>query len=122
GGPVRHGGDRRPHAAGGRRAYQSAPICPPSADRSDPADRRRSDGRRAGAGRLGSGGRGAVRNPWRFSLAAGGGQTYRPARSPARVMLALSTTWTPSPIPSSAPRSAASSQVATYRPPDGSAR
>src|SRR5207247_4527335 len=96
--------------------------CRGPADRSPPADRRRIDGRRAGVGRLGAGGRGAVRNPWRLSLAAGGGQTYRPARSPARVMLALSTTWTPSPTPSSAPRWAAPSQVATYRPPDGSAR
>src|SRR2546430_1020067 len=118
----RRGGARPPRAGGGRRGDRAPAICPPSADRSAPAGRRRSDGRRAGAGRLGSGGRGAVRNPWRLSLAAGGGQTYRPARSPARVMLALSTTWTPSLIHSSVPRWAAPSQVATYRPPDGSAR
>src|SRR5207245_3569692 len=54
-----------------------------------------------------------------LSLAAGGGQTYRPARAPARVMLALSTSWTPSPTPPSAPRPPAPSPVAPRRPPDG---
>src|SRR5712691_7094735 len=57
-----------------------------------------------------------------LSLAAGGRQTYRPARAPARVMLALSTSWTTWPIPSLAPRWVAPSAVASCRRPDGSAR
>src|SRR5204863_124976 len=57
-----------------------------------------------------------------LSQAAGGGQTYRPARAPARVMLALSTSWTTWPIPWWAPRWVAPSPVASCRQRDGSAR
>src|SRR6266478_5167812 len=53
----------RRHDADGRRGAPSAPMCPRPADRWAPADRRRSADRPAGAGRLGCGGRGAVRNP-----------------------------------------------------------
>jgi len=65
------GGVPRRHDAPGRPGAPSPPACPPFAGRSAPAGPRPSDGRRAGAGHLGYGGRGAVRMSWR-PLAGGG--------------------------------------------------